>query len=341
MSVIVPARFSKNVTAAGAFRQFDKVLGYGPGKVGKSRLGGGFPGPIAAIDSGEGGIEVYLNKDRGDLALMITDPAATADAFEWLCEEARKGSFATIILDSGTLFWENVKDAGYEQLGGKQAQYQDWNWIKKSSNKVLKAAMAVPANVYITAWEQNLVAEQEDQKGMAPKMKIRKVERARIEGKFPYLFDYIFSLDQEEDTLGRQTGNFIITFIGGRIPPSVPTGELRPGREWKYSPQQPKTPQQVYEEVIGWLRPYKEQGGVPLLAGLDEEKVQKSWEELRDSVNNEVLGLVVKTLMKVTTPAEFHQSTITLGPLVIKADAEIKPQVQELVNRKKRELGLS
>lgn len=342
MPIEVPKKFQRYVVAAGKFKGFDKVLLWGPEKAGKSRLAAGFPGPIGAIDTGEFGIEQYLQAERGDLCMHITDAAETSVAFKWLCEEASKGSFNTLIIDSGTIFWDNTKDAGYEKLGSTEASYQDWAWIKKPTNSFLKLAMAVPANVVVTCWQKDTAAEQEKAApGMKSKMKIKRVDVADIEKHFPYLFDYLYSLEQGEDDLGRPNGKFYVRFWGGRVPEAVPPGGLLPGRTWEFSAKNRKTPQEVYEEVIGWLRPYKEKGGVPTFVGVDEEEAGKAWMEIEQAATDERIGAVVRWLRSVKTAGEYQQrKDKELGPLVVGLDNELKLTVQGLINQRKQELGV-
>ena len=68
----VPEKFKKFQTAAGVFRKFDKVLFWGPPKVGKSRGIFGFPGPRLVIDVREGGCQMYAEPD--DVILTMERP---------------------------------------------------------------------------------------------------------------------------------------------------------------------------------------------------------------------------------------------------------------------------
>lgn len=345
MPVEIPKKFQRYVVAAGKFKEFDKVLLWGPEKSGKSRLAGGFPGPIGAIDTGEYGIEQYLQPSRGDVCMHITDPAETSVAFRWMCDQARAGHFRTLIVDSGTVFWDNTKDAGYDTLAAKgqaDATYSDWAWIKKPTNSFLAQAMAVPANVVVTCWQKDTAAEQDKAApGMKSKMKIKKVDVADIEKHFPYLFDYLYSLEQGEDEMGRPNGQFFVRFWGGRVPEAVPAGMLMPGKTWEFSAKTKLPMSEVYEKVIGWLRPYKEKGGVPTFIGVDEEEVGKAWMEIEQAATDERIGAVVRWLRGVKTAADYQaRKDRELGPLVVGLDNELKLTVQGLINQKKSELGV-
>ena len=333
----VPEKFKKFQTAAGVFRKFDKVLFWGPPKVGKSRGIFGFPGPRLVIDVREGGCQMYAEPD--DVILTMERPKDIVEAWEWGCSEAKKGTFATLALDSGTGFWERTRDEGTEPItkAGKDVRFQDWASIKKPSNKFLDLAMRVPANVVVTAWQKETVADES-----SGAFKPKKVDLARIEGKFPYLFDYMFSLDQEDDALGRPTGKYQMTFIGGRVPPTVPAGSIYPGKTWAFPAKgsEVRTAKQVYDEVIGWLRPYKEAGGVPTLMGLDEEQYQKSWEELENSITDEAVGKVIRLLQGITSPAQWRQKTIELSQITTGLGGDSAREIQKLVDRKRADLGL-
>lgn len=339
--VTVPPQFSKFVSLSGSFRKYIKVIAYGPGKVGKSRLLGGMPKPIFAIDAGEGGIQQYLSEDAGDVCMTITDPMTAAEAWEWACAQAKeKRAFESLALDSGSIFWENVKDVG---TGGRErVEVQEWGKIKKPSDRVLKAGMSVPANVGISAWVKELSVEQGAAlPGINAKLQVKKVQLARLEFKYAYLFDLLYYLDQEEDKLGRQTGCYTLEFIGGRVPEAVPAEQLFSGRTWVFDPKKDgkKSPQEVYEEVVGWLRPFKEKGGVETLVGVELEDLARAWDELATSVADEAMGRIVRMLGEMKSAADYHAASQKLMMAALGLKPEQKTVVNEWTARRKAESG--
>lgn len=345
----VAEKYCKYASASAAFRSTIKAFMWGGPKVGKSRLGMGFPGPRAVIDTGEGGVQPY--EQPGDLILTITEPKLIMEAWSDLCSDARKGLFATLGLDSGTLFWNRTRDEGTRKateanrksdgtLG--DVKYQDWGWIKIPTNTFVDRAISVPANVWVTGWQKTMEGEQE---GGRIK-KVKQVDMARIPAEFIYLFDYLYSLDQEEDSLGRQTGDYLVTFIGGRVPPSVPQGSIFPGRQWRFPSKGAavKSPEQVYQDILGWLLPYKEQGGRPTLMVEDLEdyqsKANRAWEEIREAGQKTIIGRVAALLMGIQSAAEWKLKTVSLQQAVMGLGGEDARTVQALIDRRKSELGI-
>lgn len=347
----LPKEFEKYRAAAGAFRKFDKVLLYGEDKSGKSRLSSGFPGPIFAIDTGEAGIEYCVPETGGNLVLHCTDPFEVARLFAWGCERARAGEFTTLILDSGTVFWDRTKEAGYDKIAKKnnvtreavQAQYQDWGWIKVPMQKVLADAMAVPANVVITAWLNDLGMESAEP---GAKAQVLKRQVPDIEKKFPYLFDYTFFTEKLKDTRGVPTGQFRVTFIGGRVPPTVPPGALYPGRTWTFDARTAEsllTPTEVYEDVIGWLRPYKEGTGARadfLIVGHDAEEVQAADRALGAAVEDEALGALVRLLEEIKSAQDFTLKQTKILQATMKLSKDQKRTAGKIIDARKLELGM-
>jgi len=341
----IPKKWEKNHTQAGLFRKVNKVILFGEEKSGKSYLASGFPGPIGALDTGEGGIQMYLNKDR-DTCLTSTDPAEAADIIVWLCEQARKGEINTVLVDSGTLLWDNTKELAYEKISNERgesarAEFQDWAWIKKPINKALYALMRVPAHVAITAWQNEFRMTQDEQvaKGKTSKTQIKRQNTADLERKYGYLFDLAFSLSRGVDQLLQPDGTYTITFWGGRVPSSIPSHLLYPGRKWEFGPP-PKTPQQVYEEVIGWMAPYKEGGGTLTLLDVNENDVMKAWKELLVGVEDELVGKVVRILMSMQTKEDYtRRAQSELGPIVTGMGPEQRKIVQQLIDQRKAELN--
>lgn len=341
----LPKKYERYRSMSGRWSKFTKTLLFGGEKAGKSRLAAGAPGPRIAIDSGEFGIQPYLSPD--DVCLTVLDAAEQADVFCWACEQAEKGEAATIILDSGTVFWNAVKDKGYEEAGTNEVRFQDWAKIKKPVKKLVAAAMRVPANVIVTCWLKDLIVERDDSApvpGIKRKTKLqpKAVELPDIEKRFGYFFDFIYGLERGLDHLNRPNGEFKVTFWGGRIPPSVPPGLLYTGRVWVYdTKQEVKPPEQVYNDVIGWLQPYKEKGGVPRLLGYDPQQAKAAWLEIEKSVQDETVGNIVKILMEIETPEQWRaEAEQKILPIATTLNEESKTMVQRLINQRKAEIGV-
>jgi len=335
----VPKKFEKNVTEAGKFRLVNKVIAFGEEKSGKSRLASGFPGPLGVVDAGEGGIQMYLDPER-DTVLTSTDPAEAAEIIEWLCEQARKELIRTIVVDSGTLMWDNTKQLAYEKLGTQRPEFQDWAWIKKPVNKALYALMSVPANVIVTAWVNELRMERgEATRGKQARTEIKRTNTADLERKYGYLFDLAFSLKRGVNDALEPDGTYTVTFWGGRVPSSIPQGMIYPGRMWTFSEDQPKTPTEVYEEVIGWMQPYKAAGGTLTLLNMEEKDVRGAWDDLLAGVEDEKIGRIVRVLMGIKDRGDYERRAQTeLGPLVNGLNREQMALAQKLINQRKSEL---
>jgi hypothetical protein len=341
--VTVPKRFEKNVTEAGKFRKVNKVIAFGEEKSGKSRFASGFPGPLGVVDTGEGGIQMYLDPKR-DTCLTSTHPAECAEIIKWLCEEARKDSFRTLVVDSGTLFWDMTKEEAYEKLGDKRAEFQDWSWIKKPVNKALYELMRVPANVIITAWvnETRMEKEESTVRGKEAKTKIKKSNTADLERKYGYLFDLAFSMRRGVNDLLEPDGTYSIAFWGGRVPASIPSSMIYPGKRWEFDSLVVKSPGEIYEEVIGWMLPYKEAGGTMTLLGMDEGdegRVRGMWEDLVREAEDEKVGKVLRILAGMTSMDDYTRRAQTeLGPIVSTLSKDQMVVVQKFIDQRKAEL---
>lgn len=345
MTIQIPPRFHQAWTKSGSFAKFEKVLLFGPPKSGKSRLASGFPKPIIAIDC-EFGIQPYLSEADGDVCLHSTDPNTICEMLLWACEEANKGNAATIVADSGTVWWSQTKDVGIAALqarGQEEPTFQNWQFIKRPVKKALPYLMAVSANVVITAWNREFAMEQ-DNTGPIKKTQVKRQDVPDLERHFGFAFDLSYLLEQELDARNRPNGEFKIIFIGGRIPPTVPVGMLYPGKAWKFSakPDKYKTPKEVYEEVVGWLRPYREKGGEPrMLTTQPPEVIIQAWLDLEKECQNEVMGTFVRLLAGIGSLEDYEKQDFKqkLQELAGRMNNDDRLIAQGYVTKRKKELG--
>ena len=113
-----------------------------------------------------------------------------------------------------------------------------------------------------------------------------------------------------------------------------------PGKIWKFDPKQAKTKEEVWDEVMGWLKPYKEQGGTPTIIGLDTEKAQDAERELQLELEDEMVGRVARVLAEVKDAADWARATLPLQQMLLGVSKEVKAMAQKLVDQRKGELGI-
>ncbi len=295
-------------TAVGGVRKRPRVLLSGRYKSGKSRLAAGFPHPILMLDSGEQGSQPFLRKDLGDECLTITGLKEFGEAFY---DFVMENKFATVGVDSFTFWWQRIVEEAGVKFGDHEGRIpvNKWGQIKSpTTERIIKASMAAQCGIVLTAWRKELELDQEDSvPGMKAKSKPRKVSKAKIEGKIPYLYDYWYELDWLEDDEGHPNGYFTVEFVQGRVPPSVSWDELHPGKTWTLNGADNRSPDQVYAETIGWLDTHlaRCEGLEPLVVGMDVEEARFELEGWLKEEDDKAFGEAMRLMLTAQTEDEY------------------------------------
>ncbi len=347
VAVAVPAKFQRFLERPGSYRKWLKMTVYGPPKSGKSYLTAGMPKrdgkPRLFLDSGERGIMMYVEPD--DIVMTVGGPEDLVDVLEWGVNEVnQKGTISGIGVDGYSLFWKTRWDEVQKdsRLANRdKPRGQDYDWIKEPVRRLRALGFAAKCDFVLTAWHKTMVIEaQEGQPGMTAAPAPHEWDAADIEKTLPYLFDFAFKVEGELSPKGVPTGKHIITFRGGRVPLSVPADRLHLGKRWTFDERKRKTPREVWDEVIGWIEPFRAAGVEDQTIGMDEEARVAAVRGLSEELESEALGRIRRAIEDADSlPAlkAAFEGTVTVLAMAL-SPAE-RTRVQGWVNERKAALG--
>lgn len=338
-------KWATHLAKSGGVKSYIRSLIFGWPKGGKSYLLAGFPSPKLALDYQERGLALYLREDEGDECYTLDTPAQVDEFCNDFAPKLLAGEFKSFLIDGSSLWWEDMIAAAKEKKGG-EVQVQDWDWIKKPLKRIMRrSAFALPCHFGMTSWVRDIEIEAEQEKlpGQPARSRVkgvRRVNRAATEKRVPHFLDFALECEALENFEGQPSGEHQVTFVGGRIPPSVPREMLHFGKAWRFGDNPRPSPAQVWETVLGWLPPFIAQGGVPLLVGLDVEDDQEFWRRATEEASDERLGKIARKMREAATlPMYKLLFERELQHLASGLTPEGKQEFARLHELRKKELG--
>lgn len=323
--LIVPPSIARLRSPVGLHRRGMKVLVYGESKSGKSTTLASFPNPILAIDSGEGGIGLYLDSAKGDECFEATNP----EAFLNLCEFALKheNHFKTLVIDPVTTTWEDWMDYWSEKFGG-DIKGPQWNQVKGPWKVLAKQLNRSKLNVGQAAWLKDLVWERpESQPGVQGQLQIRAVEVPQVERKTVYHVDILLQTSIVRDAKNRPTNKHRITLAGGRRPRTVDPSHFHVGKTWDFDSKKPTSP---WDTIIAPIAAQWDDGAVDYL-GMDAREAGAESVELEKATQDYTVGCMLRVIAEQTNFQVYRDRVWPneIAPIIDELDAEHKAIVMK------------
>lgn len=314
--VLVPPSIAKLRSPIGVHRRGMKILIFGESKSGKSYFLSHMPHPIFAIDAGEGGIQSYLDADKGDQCFEATSPEAHLN----LCDYAlnNEDKFASLVIDPVTTSWEDWMDYWSEKLGG-QITGPQWRQVKGPWKALAKRLNRSKLNVGQSAWLKDILYEKpEKAPGVEGSLTIRPIEVPQVERKTIYHVDIILQTAIVRDIKNRPTTKHRVTLAGGRRPKAVDPEDFHVGKTWTFDARKPIDPWKV---IIDPILEKWDNGAVDHL-GIDERDAENEMKSIDEASQDYTVGQILMLMEQQTSLQTYKDRTWPneISPIVNELD---------------------